>query len=336
MEERTIQEIRGSYAIYLPRSWCISNNLRKGSKILVKDLSGKLIIEPSDMAHKPVEFNINIDAYTKDELRYIIISLYILGADYVKLESKRPIKPKIRSIVRDALRFLNGFEIFDMGKNYIVIKQSVPGIDIENQMYEAINKTRSMFSYIYESLKDEGRIDYDTLIDLSSIDDEIDRARNILERQLNKSLTTLNLPNNLNLRQLSFLVNIARISERIADHLYYIANLCIDKNRSCSLNIAETLRELQNIFEKLTIYIGVFLDHRESHMKGDSGENGSSLKLRDLVSIIEHKGEFHKSLERLSSGSSILIYHLGRIYDYLTDIAENLLDLTIGKHMEPY
>jgi virulence-associated protein VagC len=337
-EIRAVQMIRDSYVIYLPKDWCEKNFIRKGSRVYIRGLGKRLMIEPITTETKTVE--ISIDDIDEETLRYILISLYILGYKSLRIYSKKNINIDERKKLRILLRHLKGFEIYEEGRNYIIIREVAEKSDLRSMLIKEFNSVSFLLSMLkdYAELLEEPnrpeemhkRFDID-IEDVEELDTEIDDARLEIRRLYNKILTDLSIDPGVDQRILSMLISISNILERIGDHASESVKYILEKR--FSVEDIKKLREVINEIMRHFIYVNNYLETVLKNIFDTKiTEDVPDVKkiIADLSKIINVKKSFReKLLKELSFPDEIFRYHLIRIYDYLTDISEYLIDILV-------
>lgn len=327
-EVRALQKVGGSLAVYLPREWCDMNKLEKGSKVNIRYTNDFLCID----IDKPSEIkgaSIDVSSLLESDLKYILISLYILGYDHVKLTFGRRISLPLRRYVISSLRYTPEYRVVDEGDNFITLKRVAEGGDLIKALRHEFNSVLTMFRYVLESLQDgKDLISYVDAIE--ELDDEVDRARVEVERAAYK-LTERPYLNVSMIRYVIPSVMISKYLERIADHLVSLMDEIGKITNSINKEVMlELLRELNVKYDELK---KLFEEYYFSEIHLKKGDIISIVS--KLIYIIENKKGFKDAiLSRVStSHSGLLSYHIIRIYDYFTDIAEALINALIDRTM---
>ncbi|HWQ17593.1 MAG TPA: PhoU domain-containing protein [Sulfolobales archaeon] len=321
-EERRIQEIRGSYVLYLPKEWCKAHGIEKGSRVLIRRVGSKLIIEPSDAPRLKTYSDIDMDSYDPISLKHLLIALYVSGAEQIKLTSKKPLSRDTKRQIMSILKLMPGFSIFDEGKNFTVLREVRRGSGLETIVRRVINNARSLFELTISSYSEQNGF----AEELEDLDNEIDAIRREAERIFNIMLSNPEIDRDPKYLQRSYvMVQVVRLIERISDHLVAIARLGNSVGDGDRVKIYLVLRDMYKYY--------VLLDEilRTGIQDSDRRQNGKVDRLEtlmpSLVDLIESKEKIHEKISGLGLTRDISAYHITRIYDYITDIAEYLLDM---------
>jgi len=334
-EIRNVQEIKGSYTLYLPKEWCSINNITKGSRVIIKGSRRRLMIEPADKAEEKI--NLRIDEFDERSLKYILISLYVLGYKNIRLESKRNIDLRTRRDIRSILRLLKGYEIYEEGRNYVVIRETISRTDLEQLMRKEFNSLffllKLLREYVEKKVYAKERDSEDTKqftdMDLEELDTEIDISRLEIRRIYSKILTDLSIDPGIDPRVLSNLIMISNILERIADHV--VEALRIIMSKEFPETLSEKILEILDEVDKASIVINNYLDKLLKEIFDRESQKRISEELevtfKNLVDLIETKKMFRERIRGGLSENPLFEYHITRVFDYMTDIAEYIIDI---------
>lgn len=328
IEERPIQEVRGSYILYLPKEWCSQNNLSKGSRVRIRYSGSRLVIEAPSGYEKEEIVIIHLDKISESSLNYILISLYLLGIDKIRIISKRNIGLKDRRFIREIIEKFTKYLISYEGKNFLELRSGYSELNIWELLFKAFNSLESILNHFLEILSTKGRFEYIDIEEIEAMDSEVDFLRRDLERIHSRSL--LSGCSDIDLKTQEILVRIAVILERIVDHLNSLARLSVDEERNLE-SLPDYIAKLRSVVNYLTEIISSL---RNSYMYGKHVDNAQRI-LDSLVNIIEEKNKFHAILKS-DVGIDLIKYHILRLYDYITDITELLIDWTVKTYYVDY
>jgi phosphate uptake regulator len=318
-EERRIQEVRGSYILYLPKEWCKDLNLGKGSRVLIRRVGSKLVIEPSEAPRIKLYSDIDLDEIGEGSMYYMLISLYISGAEQIKIVSKKQLSGEVKKMISTYIKHMPGFSIFDEAKNFIILREVRRGSELNTVVRRIILNARSLFEYIIKIYSGERAEE-----DLEELDSEIDAIRREAERIFNIMLTSPGLDSDSKILQKSYImVQIARVIERISDHLVAIAQY----TESSENDRAKIYSMLSNIYSYYTMIEELIKQNLQEEETGRKGRESLRKVILRLVDLIESKKKIHEMVAEAGLEKDITAYHIMRIYDYITDIAEYVLDM---------
>ncbi|MEL9997231.1 MAG: phosphate uptake regulator PhoU [Sulfolobales archaeon] len=319
-EVRTLQRVGSSLAIYLPKEWCELNKLSKGSKVILRYSDNFLCLELEELS-KSVrkELTFDVTSLSEDVLKYLIISLYIIGYDFIKLISRKKISLPLRRYLLSMLRYTSKYEVVEEGENYIVIS-GVGGTDnVVDALRREFNAVSTVFKYAIEALEG-GPKTLDEYYDaMDELDDEVDKTQIEVERAAYKLIERPFI--NSELIHIIPATIISIYLERLSDHLVLI--------------VRELPRDFPNISKLITYlrefnknYIALYEVFNKIITKSYSTTEINGI-LEWLIRIIESKRIMREELTKTfqERGHELITYHVVRIYGLLTDIAEVLVDM---------
>ncbi len=320
-EERRIQEVRGSYILYLPKEWCKDLNLGKGSRILIRRVGSKLVIEPSEAPRIKLYSDVDLDEIGEGSMYHMLISLYISGAEQIKIVSKKQLSGEVKKMISTYIKHMPGFSIFDEAKNFIILREVRRGSELNTVVRRIILNARSLFEYVIRIYSGERAEE-----DLEELDSEIDAIRREAERVFNIMLTSPGLDGDSKILQKSYImVQIARVIERISDHLVAIAQY----TESSESDRAKIYSMLSNIYGYYTMIEELIKQNLQEEEVGRKGREPLRRVISRLVDLIESKKKIHEMVAEAGLERDITAYHIMRIYDYITDITEYVLDMIV-------
>ena len=324
VNRRQVHETKGSYYIYLPKEWITKNNIDKEKAVsLFEYFDDSLILKNDTDVFKPdIEVVIPLDELKDDKelLKNYIIAAYIIGANKITVSTEKDtIKPQIREEVSQQIRDLPGFEIIDEHDQIIHSKEIGQILDISSIILTLFSTTTVMFRAIHDLIGDQPKDEETLKKELKAIikrDDDIDRYRHMVDRQIHMILSDPYLISVQRLNPISTLhiSQIASHIERIADHIVELARLI-------RLNVAE----LESLKDKLASLIEIGIENFSIlsifYKKGNYLEALEQIK---KIHIFEKSVQKKLKTEEFNFG----IYHLGRIFSYCVNISEILINQT--------
>lgn len=335
-EIRTVQAIRGSYILYLPKDWCDRNSIAKGSRVYVRSLGRRLMIEPVSAPERVIE--VSIDDLSREVLKYMMISFYVLGYRALRLYSRREIGVRERRYVREILRLLRSFEIYEEGRNYILVREVAETRDLSTMMMKEFNSVafliRVLRDYIGSLVEgrssiDEGQGQTLSIEDIEELDTEVDITRLEIKRIYSKILTDLSIDPGVDQRVLSSLVMIGNILERIGDHTVEALRILVEGEvgRGTLAALTHVIEDLEKSSTTVNNYLELIL--KSLFVDREGLYIDTSTVVKNLAEIIDLKRSFREKIRGVSGGvDELFVYHITRIFDYITDIAEYLIDIS--------
>jgi phosphate uptake regulator len=312
MNERSVQLVGGStYTLSLPKGWINRHAISPKSKLVVVETkSGNLIVVPPTVRRKTLEIKIGEDA---DKAVKLVTAAYLNGYDRLVILGDTEIDELVRSSVRKILRRLMGFEVTKEGPTVIEVE-----IQVEPKMVSPETGLERMKNLVLSTLE----LGFTTTKPveeevLEQIDEDSDRLNLFYSRILRQALseplelTKLNMDTTVVFDSLM----VFRMLERCVDHAASAAKIrLLDR---------ESPRRTEDT-KKMATAVGRALEQSvKSFLSKDAELAASVAKKRwELRTGILDLPETQKA--------SLLHYHLGRIVDYSSDIAELVLDEGYG------
>jgi phosphate uptake regulator len=334
-ETRKLQITGGStYIISLPKKWVAEMNLEKGSLLtLTKKSDGTLIITPEELptTSEPLETKIIISQTDNPEtVVRKIVSAYLVGYNLISVKTK---SQRLSSIQRKVIksftrRMLVGTEVIADSVNEIVLKVllSYPELSVQSAIRRICIITSSMHKDALSALKN---FDKELALDITTMDDEVDRFSLYVIRQLKAAVQNERILTEIGLASgrdcLGYRL-VTKAIERAADHAVEIA-----ENIS-SLRNPVTARVLELIDAMSTSATSVFNDSVEALLKRSYkvAENvvqeakNVALREKELMPYIMKIGDVQEV-----SSLRLIVESVKRTAEYASDVAEIVLNMTI-------
>ncbi len=322
-ELRTLQRVGSSLAIYVPKEWCEVNGLTKGSKVILRYAKEFLCIDLGEEGGAGRSAVLDITSLPEDELRYLLISFYIVGYERVKLTSHKKVNLPLRRFILSVLRYTPDYDVIDEGENYIVIGEVGKVEDILEALKREFNSVTTVFKYTIEAFEGGYKTLSDYYESINELDDEVDRAQLEVERAayrlVEKPLT--------NMGRVKYVISAAIIStllERLSDHLVLLVKEA-SNGFSDAMKVLTYLQEFNNVYKKLSEVV------ERITTEGYDSSN-TLLTLSTLIHVIERKRVVRENLSKTiyEKGYELVAYHVIRIYGIIADIAEVLVNLLVS------
>ncbi len=216
-------------SVSLPKEWVKRYGISKGSELSVlEENDGSLIVGAAKAAGaRRAECAINISENDDaDHVRRKFLAAYLAGFTVIRVCCKPRFSSELRKALISETRRLIGVEAVEETQNEITVQDffSQEGLSIS----KTLNRTHLITSTLYEDLlKALEKDDRDLAENVVSRDDEVDRLRFLLLRQLNLALRDASLLRKLGLTASDCVgyAIIVRLIERIADKITKIARL---------------------------------------------------------------------------------------------------------------
>ncbi|MFQ5406346.1 MAG: PhoU domain-containing protein [Candidatus Micrarchaeia archaeon] len=213
-------------SVSLPKEWTKRYGVNRGTKLDVLEANdGSLIVSAVKRKQEKNQAVLTVEPESDtDQVVRNFLALYLAGSDSIKISSNQKLSAEIRRALIGETRRLIGLEATEESADEIIVQDffSHEGLSIS----KTLNRTHLITCNIYEDLlkalkENDKALAQNTL----SRDDEVDRLRFLLLRQLNLALSDASLLRKLDLNA-SECVNyaiVARAIEHIADKLAKIS-----------------------------------------------------------------------------------------------------------------
>ena len=247
-EQKKVQEVKGSFYVYLPKSWCKKYGIDTAEKrvIYLKSLADdSLILRPNALSVETTStFIIDLDREPDSEKnltkeRYIdyffnlMLTAYIIGYRTIIIKKNSKIPIKIKNRIHRMTRKLYGMVVISENKEKIVIEEHLDEIDLRilsKQLLTKVNLLMGNFIELVENLDDfENSDNNEELIEmideLIEQDNQIDEHRYALERYVHQILNYPSLGRIINVTPVECLhySENTRLIERIGDYILKLA-----------------------------------------------------------------------------------------------------------------
>lgn len=182
MQRKLIQLSPSTSVISLPSKWIRKHNLVKGTPLELQENGTQITISPSIIEHQDQEITIDISKL-KDRLLWITLdAAYISGYDSLIIHTKDQQQTKF---LTTAVRYFPGMIIHEQRKNKVHFKDISRGAkgDISKILNRIFNLTIALLEEGIEALE---KSDFKTLIEIKSLDYNINSYVSYCLRQLNK------------------------------------------------------------------------------------------------------------------------------------------------------
>jgi len=310
--------------------------LRKGSPIhVLRQLDGSLLMTAGEATtrQRDSEAMIVIESdMDPHSLARRLIALYLVGPSTIVLRSKgSSMSPGMRDTVRELVRRkLVGTEIVSESSSEMILQVllSYPELTAESALRRMITIADQMHRDSITALCEGKR---DLAAQVLKSDDEVDRFGFYIVRLLKQAIEDLRLMKEIGLNSprdcLGYRL-ITKSVERIADHSARIAEYATELQEALTPRLAARIRELSESDSLL------FQDAAQALFRNDYSMADSVLDRQDHTHTLE--AEIEKQIYRQNvspediSGLRLILESLKRIGEYSGDIAEIVLNLSVG------
>ena len=219
MELRKVQLTGGSsITVTLPKPWIEKSKIAPGDVVGCSEQpDGSLAIHPKIKGERSIQAYEFEATGATDALFRQVIAAYLMGYDSIKVTSRRPLAPEMRSTIRSAVRRIMGLEIVDEQPSSITIQDFLDPREFQ------IEKAVRRMSVLTQSMQEEAvsairKAPVATPAD--DRDDEVDRLYWLVNKQFHAILRDSTYAAKMGItasQALNYLLA-ARLIERTADH----------------------------------------------------------------------------------------------------------------------
>lgn len=311
MDVRKVQLVGiSTLTVSLPREWTLRHKVSRGSKLsMVESPSGSLIISPLQRTQQRIVLNLPDDASLLSKL---LTAAYLRGYDTLVVKSNdAEIDSDARLVVRRTAKRLMGLQVVREDAHTMELDVSAePRITSLSSGMERM--TQLVKSVLDVGLSMSGESVGDTL---SEMDEDADKLTFVYSRWLRKTLME---PAQLSAAQPDDVpafdaLSVFKLLERCVDHAVAAATALRARNKP------HPSPELQELASKAARLLE---DAVSAFVNKDAVKAAKTSKEKDAL-----RDSFQK---KGGIGGDLVTYHLTRIIDYSSDIAEIVLDEGYG------
>ena len=317
---RRLQFTGGStYIISLPSKWIRSNNLQRGSEIIISELDDSLQLSSGQPKKIEISKKIMInDQIDVNEFQRILISVYISGFNTLVIGSKEYLNEELREVIKRFSRLVMGIEIFEESSNSITLQNVLDSSSFP--LSKAVRRmSLNVEAMINDTITGVENSEVKLLENVIERDDEVDRYLYYLYREVRAGTEEGN-------NAVYYLI-FSRILERLADHTVNICKIWKSKPSSDKSNANGIVDYLKESLELFNESVEAFYSRKFNVLNGLIEKKGNIIEMKNKL-VNEAKSE--KQSNVVSSISEEIL----RIGLYSTDIAELAMDLLLGERNE--
>ena len=337
-EVRRLQETgRASFIVSVPKKWVQDLGLRKGSLIRVSTQEdGSLLMTARETTARlrPAEITIEIgSSFDPQSLARKLIALYLVGLNTIVLKSTGSrMSADVRDTVRELVRTkLVGTEIVSESSTEMILQVllSYPELSAESALRRMVTIADQMHKDSITALCEDK---HDLAAQVLKSDDEVDRFGFYIVRLLKQAVEDPRLMKEIGLNSprdcLGYRL-ITKSVERIADHSARIAEHATELQKALTPRLAGRMKELSDLCSLQ------FQEASQALFRSDYSMADRVLARQDRADALE--SEIEKQIYKQNqspediSGFRLILESLKRIGEYANDIAEIVLNLTVGK-----
>jgi phosphate uptake regulator len=331
METRKVYVSGGStYVISLPKKWVRKTDLKAGDSLVVTEQGSSLLIETSISEKKSATKEVRISQMmSSDALERMIIALYLVGYDTIRVRLDRKDHLPFRKSIRRMLDYLIGIEILEDTNDSMTLE-----IMIDYRRMTTMQILQRMYSINRSMLLDLGKAlrtgDIGLAKDVMVREGEIDRLYFLVVRQLKSAVEYPQIAEKLGIERqrdcLGYRIAV-KVLERIADHIEITAKsyiLLLEVQKGADLkDFIELNHRTVTIFEK---------SMNALFARDDAMAEKIFQELKEIKKV--HSDILNELLQPGNIQSAILqktmLDSMGRIASYSGDISEIAINMSAG------
>lgn len=329
-ETRKVQLTGGStYTISLPKQWALEHGIEAGRQLhLYANSDGSLTVRvTSSQEAETMDTRVAVDGYGESDLKRTVQALYGVGMDEFTLTTGNAFSTaQRRSATRTATKLI-GPEAFKETETSIAFKNMI------NTSDESIRQSVLQLKYVTVWMHRNAVLalangDTDQAERVIERDEEADRLFGLVNRCFQKSLTSLQEIEQLNLDRPTIFsyYTTARQLERVADHAEKIATTALRIENPSAVGAVNELVSLADQSRKVVV------DAASVLLDGGSVEQAyTALHTRDeLLEAIESLDRrLHNSSESDTYLFALVLDSVRRTAEYGGNIAEAMIQASI-------
>ncbi len=322
---RKLNQVRNSFYIYLPRSWCDDYKLTKESEVTIeRTYDGKLTISPpSTKSSPPKPLTLSMSKDQSKDIVNLLVGSYIVGTNELELHFIDSLDMATREEISKWVDKLEGWGVLDEHDNSVFISDLLTSDRevIRKVLQRQFATAKYMLERMITSIEAGDMTDHEHVI---SRDEQVDRNRYLVERLCHLVLRDPSYARKISFSQsdaLSFSLA-AKHVERIADHICG-AILELAKLKVVDSKMRRLASGIANLYER-TINIFFSIERKRRGFDGDLMEQSSDAfeALRMATNLATSLRQLESSRKEKGSHEVLLALHLGRIASYCGDIIE--------------
>ncbi len=337
LEARKIQfSGKSSYTLALPKKWVEELGLNPGNLInIMRQNDSTLLLMPTGVKAGGLSEEASIKVSKSETTGSVVrkvVSAYLLGHNIIQVtKGERELTSALRDSIKEAVRrYLVGTEIIADASDGITLQVllSFPELSVKNALRRMFRIASSMHEDAVASLK---TIDRDSAMGVVKADDEVDRFGLYLIRQLNIAVQNDGILREADISSRRDCLDyrlIVKSVERVADHASKIAQGVTQLKKPPEEKILTELLRMSKFAVTLFDESGLALFKADYQGADSLIEKGRSIgEMQDSLLTLIGKGGQSESNRVLP----LIVEHLRRTAEYASDIAEVVLNMSIGK-----
>ncbi|MEM3031184.1 MAG: PhoU domain-containing protein [Candidatus Micrarchaeia archaeon] len=309
-----------TFTVSLPKDWAVKNNIRAGSELFIdEEGDGSLRLSAKETGDSGGEEIIDLRRYSSHrEVQRIFLAAYVSGYYTVRFRGTGTIPSELRKIIVGEVDRLIGLEVVEESPNEIVVQ------DFFSQRELSIEKTLKRAYMIASGMQEEAMRalasgDQELAESVRKRDDEVDRLRFLILRQVSLALKNSSLLRTLGLKATDCLdyVAVSRCVEGIADNAARIAgNVRKAKNAAVIAQLGQASEEARRLHE------AAFKAFFSRNLREANRVIEADHELEARLGVLAKRVQGAEDAFRLGS----VMFSIFRICDYGAEIAEIVMD----------
>lgn len=326
MDIRKLQKTGGStFVVSLPKKWISSMGLKKNDGVVIElqsDSSLRISSQKeTDTEHEKLKKTLFVTDENKRSLERELIGCYVMGYEVVEVKTGTFITEDVRTIIRDFTGKVMGVEIVDESMRKITLKDIMNPTELpfDTAIKRMFNIVKSMHKNMLFSLENIHR---EMAQNVVSMDFEVNKLYWFVFRRLNSilrnpALVKFSSDDKITHKSVLNYIFIARILERIGDHVGTICKAILDfPDDEINPAVLQELKRLSSenfsTFEKCmgtlftkdiaflnTVFVsveGIKPDLKKLRQTIQAEEMTHALQLGQIMDSIRRVGEYTKDI----------------------------------------
>ncbi len=315
-------------SVSLPSEWVKRYHIKRGTQVtLAESADGSLLVRPQGAGTPKAERELALaDFHDAESLRRAFLAAYLSGADVIRFHAPARISTEKRRIIVAQAHMLIGVEVTEETPSLIVVQDffSHEGLSVSKTLKRAHVLTCSMFEQLIESMESHNSKE---AADIVEKDDDVDRLRFLLLRQLNLALENAAILRELGLTAhdcLNYAIVIRNL-EGVADKLSTIGTYYSELNHA---------REDSELSSKLVGMVregyALYQQAVRSFLSKEASSANDAIALQKT--LLQQRLELEKRLSGNAKGKpiayqySVMLDAVMDVIDHSTEIAEATID----------
>ena len=321
---RKLNQVRNSFYVYLPRSWCDEFKLTRQSEVQIeRSLDGTLKITPPSIDSNHTEpLKLTLTKEQSKDIVNLLVGSYMVGTSELELECDDGLDMTTRGEISKWIRRLPGFEILDEHSKSFVLSDTSEKQVITPILRRQFATTKYMLNGLHNMIVSGDTQDHSRIVDR---DEDVDRHRYFVERLCHIVLRDPSYARRIALSSpdaLSFSLA-AKYVERIADHICAAIQELI-QIKKLSPKLKKMATELVQVFDETnTSFFSIDSTKRKEKKLDIATSSKSALRtLKKANTLAESLQKSGSSRKEKTAHEIVLTLHLERITSYCADIVE--------------